>query len=431
MSHAAILQLLQDQLFPALGCTEPAALAYAGALVRGEASGKINSIQLYVDKNFYKNCLRVTIPKTSLKGLDYAIALGIVGGNPEYRLEALQDIDTNHIREAQRLVSSGLIEVNIREGEGLYIEVSLQTEMGQARCRIEGHHSQITLLERNARQILVREKGRYEVSSLKPELSLDLILDFVRQVSVESLDFLEQGRQMNLNAAFMGLSTPAENYFGAAMFNWNEGGLAYEQVAGYAKALVAAACDARMSGKAQSVMAVAGSGNQGITATVPVAALSKALNISRESTLKAIALSYLTTYHIKSKIGLLSSVCGCAIAAGAGVSAAVVFLFGGTDQKIHFAVNNLIGGLAGMICDGAKGGCAFKISIATGAAFDAAALALKNICIQPEDGIVASDVEQTIDNLAFITNEGMNNLDNTLVKMMRVQVQSKEKPTGD
>lgn len=412
-------RILKDQTFPALGCTEPAALAYAGALARERIEGEIKSVKVMVDKNFYKNCLRVTIPKTHLKGIEYAVALGILSGNPAYRLEVLRDINEDDIKEAAVLAGSGVITVNIGPVNHLFIEVSIETSVGSARCRIEKEHTCVTLIEQDGQAVFSGGSGFGETGDSIKMLSIENILQFIHQVPVEEIEFLSVGWEMNLKIALEGIKNRQAYFFGGALKDVYGTGDSLINIAGYAKALTAAACDARMGGLNHSVMAVAGSGNLGIASIVPVVAVSKASRVSREKTLRAIALSQLITIYIKTKIGVLTPACGCAVAGGVGAGAALTYILGGNDGEIRLAMNTTIGGLAGMICDGAKGGCAMKLAITVSTAFDAAVLARQGITIQDSDGIVAADVEKSIANLSFITVEGMRCLDDSLIQVMK------------
>jgi len=418
MKQNWMLSLLKQKLSPALGCTEPAALAYAGALAGKYVQGRILQVQVRVDKNLYKNCLRVTIPGTGLKGLDYAVALGITGGKPEYKLEALCDLSDAAISNAEEMVSNGMVKLKIQAETGLYISVLVESENDSVHCIIEGSHSEVTLLEHNGQKLKLPDLDQETVVDYNKGFSIDEIVEFSRSIPAEALDFLAEARKLNHDLALIGLGDQDKNFVGPALNSWTKDDLGFDHLSGYARSLAAAGCDARMSGRRKTVMALAGSGNQGITAIVPVYAVVEALGLDREVGLRALALSCLVTLYIKSKLGLLTPVCGCAIAAGAGVSAAITYIYGGDDSQVKAAVTNLVGGLAGMICDGAKGSCAFKIAIAVGAAFDSAKLALNNKRILPGDGIVGSTIEGTVDNLVIITREGMQDLDDTLVRVL-------------
>ncbi|MEL7567292.1 MAG: L-serine ammonia-lyase, iron-sulfur-dependent, subunit alpha [Dehalobacterium sp.] len=411
-------KILKDQTFPALGCTEPAALAYAGALARERAGGEIKSVKVLVDKNFFKNCLRVTIPKTNLKGLVYAVALGILSGNSAYKLEVLRDINDADIRNAVSLATSGIIAVSICPSDYFYIEVSIETVTGSAKCRIEKDHTRVTMIEQDGQTVFSGDSEIGEADDLINKLSVKSILQFIHQVQVEEIEFLAEGWKMNWDIAQEGIKNRQEYYFGSALKDAYSEGDSLINVVSYAKALTAAACDARMGGLNHSVMAVAGSGNLGIASIVPVVAVSKVNNISREKTLKAIALSQLITIYIKSKIGVLTPSCGCAVAGGVGAGAALSYLMGGNDNEICLTIKTIIGGLAGMICDGAKGGCAMKLAITVGTAFDAVILAKKGITIQDADGIIVDDVEKSINNLSYVTVEGMRCMDDSLIQIM-------------
>jgi L-cysteine desulfidase len=295
------------------------------------------------------------------------------------------------------------------------------------RCLIEGNHTNLALLEHNGQTIYKSDSSTNNKGNSNNSLDFATILKFVYAVEQKELQFLEDSWKMNLQIARAGLKNPHKNFCGVALQKQYadkqaKGQLGNLHILNHIKALTAAACDARMNGLDYPVAAVAGSGNQGITAIVPIAALAEINNIDPKKVLRAIALSALITVYVKSKIGVLTPVCGCAIAAGAGSAAAMAYLLGGSAAEIEAAVINVSGGLAGMVCDGAKGGCAFKLAVAAAAAYDAAMLALEEVVIQPLDGLVGSNAEETITNVAYFVNEGMKCADEALVYIMEEQL---------
>ncbi len=422
LNEEAVLNILKSNIQPALGCTEPVALAYAGALAREKTSGEIKSITVLVDNNFYKNCLRVTIPRTTLKGLDYAVALGVIAGKPQYQLEVLKDINEDDIGKAIKMVNASLIEIKIREQFGLYIDVCIKTDSDHGRCLITGNHTNVVCLEHNGNAILCNPcgAGNYKGSALDG-LDLAAIIKFIHEIDPKEIEFLSDSWEMNMQIARAGLKEVGVNFFGAALqeiYGDTKAKTSNLHLFNRIKILTSAACDVRMNGLDFPVAAIAGSGNQGITAIVPIGTFAEINKISEENVLRAIALSTLITIYIKSKIGILTPVCGCAIAAGAGASAALAYLQGGSDLDLQAAVINVIGALAGMICDGAKGGCALKLSVAASTAYDAAMLAIRGVVIQPKDGIVGPGAEHTIGNASFLVNKGMQCADKALVQII-------------
>ncbi len=420
MHDDTIIDILQSKVFPTLGCTDPVVVAYGASLARDAIKGRITKVSITVDKNIYKNAHRVTIPKTNLQGLTYACALGLLGGKPQYQMQVLQDIDEQDIARAIDLVESKVITTNVRKQPGLFVEITLLTDEGCSRCRIEGSYTNITLLEADNQTILTAKKSD-RIEKDHPdlcELTIDRIFKFVDQCPLEKLAFIEDGCKMNLNIAEAGLLKYNGRYFGQGIKKIAGEYTCEDNPIMCAKILTAAAADMRMDGADLPVMATAGSGNQGITGLVPIVAVAKLNNSSRESTIRAASLSHLITIYIKERIGILSQVCGCSVAAGAGASAGIAYLLGGDQATAEGAVTTTVGGLAGIICDGAKSSCAFKLSISAGIAVEAALLALEGVGITARDGIVAGTLEQTIENLAFISREGMSDVDDSILRLM-------------
>ncbi len=415
-----IIDILHSRIFPTLGCTDPVVVAYGASLTRSAVNGKVKSVIVTVDRNIYKNALRVVIPKTKLQGIAYACALGLIGGKHQYQLQVLKEINDRDIAEAAALVEKQLITINIRKQPGLFVEISLDTDSGSSRCRIEGSYTNITLLEANNEPIRQNKEFNH-IKKNYPDLAhltTDRIFTFIRDCPLGKLNFLEEGCRMNLEIAEEGLRKSEGAYFGQGIMKIAGDCSGEVDAIIYAKMLTAAAADMRMDGIDMPVMATAGSGNQGITGLVPVAAIAKLKRLNREKTIRAAALSHLITIYIKERIGIVSQVCGCSVAAGAGASAGVAYLLGGGQKAIENAVTNTVGGLAGMICDGAKRGCALKLSISAGTAVEGALLALQEIVIPARDGIVADNLEQTIENLAYIFRVGMEDLDDSILKLM-------------
>jgi len=425
MDYSTITNLLKQISLPAMGCTEPAALAYAVATARSLLSSEAKSIKVVVDKKFHKNCRKVMIAKTALKGLDYAIAFGYLAGKPEYELEIFRDLQDENIKTAEELVARGLIKVEVSNAAELHIDVTVVTETEKARCLIEKSHSNVTVLELNNQPISglrKNETAEYSSNGAFKMLSLSLIIDYINNVGIDQLEHLEAGCKMNFDAASAGLEQPDCDYFSLAMSRQHRveaSELSDSDLVNYAKLLTTAACDVRLSGKPCSIMSLVGSGNLGITSMVPILAAGKMLQTERELILRAIALSQLVTYYIKQKIGVLSSVCGCAVAGGVGAAAGLVYLRGGNEAMIYEAINNMLGIVAGMICDGAKKSCAMKVSIATSAAFESAILALKGISIDPGDGFIEADIEQTLENFKVLSVEGMKEIEDILLNIFR------------
>ena len=419
MSNESIVEILKSRIVPTVGCTDTVAIAYGAALIKHAVRGIVKKATVTVDKNIYKNAFRVVIPGTKLQGLDYACALGLAGGKHHLLLQVLRDIGDEDIEQATSLVKDGKISVCISNQPGLYIEVYISTGGGEGRCRIEKSYTNVTRLEVNNKVIWQNEDGEGENAGelFFADLGMDRLLEFVKECPLEDLAFIDEGCSMNFKIAEKGLETLGTAKLCQANARSVDAGAIDSSVVAHVKMLTASAAYMRMDGSSLPVMATAGSGNQGIAASVPVTAIAKLWGNSKDSAIRAATLSHLVTICIKERIGIVSQVCG-GIAAGAGASAGIAFLLGGDKKTIIDSITNTIGGLAGMICDGAKRGCALKLSISAGAAVEAALLAFSGIVIPPHDGIVGSSLDETIENLASVSLAGMSHVDDVLMGIM-------------
>ena len=422
MSNESIVEILKSRIVPTMGCTDTVAIAYGASLVRNSLRGNVEKATVTVDKNIYKNAFRVVIPKTKLQGLDYACALGLAGGKPHLALQVLRDIEPADIEQAIALVKSGKISVNVRSQPGLFIEVRINTDCGEGCCRIEKSYTNVTWLEANDMVVIRQNKDDSEGDAGLPslaDLNIDRVFEFVKECPLDELAFIDEGCSMNIRIAEEGLKTLGFAKLCQAGEKQVVAGAVDSGTVAYVKALTGAAAYLRMEGSSLPVMATAGSGNQGIVASVPVAAIARLWGKSKESAIRAVALSHLVTIYIKERLGIVSQVCGGGVAAGAGASAGIAFLLGGDKETIMDSITNTIGGLAGMICDGAKRGCALKLSISAGAAVEAAVLASSGVVIPARDGIVGDSLDETIGNLAEVSLVGMSPVDDVLVEIMR------------
>lgn len=422
MNDDAVVKLLQYSMVPTLGCTDPAVVAYCASLARSVTEGELKKANVTVDKNIFKNALNVTIPGTRFQGLDYACALGLAGGKHQLALQVLRDIGEEDIAGAAALVKKGQIEIQIRMQSGLFVEVCVETGEGYGRCRIEKTYTNVTQLEGSSRakQAVGNEENAEKEDFYNQhvaDLTIERILEFVAESPLEKLKFIEEGCKLNLAIAEAGLKVFGNNCFG----QMNKESVADDNnssMIASAKMLTSSAVLMRMDGFALPVMAIAGSGNQGIAALVPIMAVAEAIGAGKDMIIRAAALSSLITIYIKERTGITSPICGGSIAGGAGASAGIAYLIGGDKVVITNAVTNAIGGLAGMICDGAKSGCAFKLSISAGTAVEAAIMSMSGAVIPSNNGIVGADLNQTIENLAQVTNAGMESVDDIMIEIM-------------
>ena len=438
MTHreAEIIELIKKEVKPALGCTEPIAVALAAAKAAEiltdrcpccgtawrESSGF--NVAVEVSGNILKNGMGVGIPGTGMVGLHIAAALGAVCGKSEYGLEVLHDLCGSSVERAKELVNSGLVKVMHTEtGHKLYVKVTISAGEGHsASAVIEDDHDNIvetcfdgTVLQ--CSQAQQQDNTADHRGTLDYKLTLKEIYDFASAVDFKDISFILESRDLNLKLAKEGLSGDYGLKVGKTISSDS-----YREVFGndfmsYAMALTAAASDAHMAGCTLPAMSNSGSGNQGITVTMPVIAYVLKYNVPEEQLARALVLSHLTAIHIKGYLGKLSALCGCVIAS-TGASCGITYLRGGSYQHVCAAVKNMIGNITGMVCDGAKVGCAMKVASGVSSAIQSAVLAMDGTCISEHDGIIEKDIEKTIRNLGQIGSVGMQGADSMILDIM-------------
>jgi L-cysteine desulfidase len=421
MGKDKILSILQKELVVALGCTEPVAIALAAATAKSYAKGQIEKICLYASGNIIKNAKSVGIPGMSAKGLDFAAALGATAGDPSKQLEVLVGLTAEDERMAIELIEAGKVSAGQADTpKRLYIEVILQTTQQTSRVVISDNHSNITLIEVDGKTVYLGgcENIGFQTEEEELEkLTIDEIYEWLLTADLHDLGLVKKSIELNRNIGIEGLSGEYGLNVGKTIKENVKKGFLSDDLATAAMSLAAAGSDARMAGSTLPVMANTGSGNQGIAVTLPVVAVAEKLKVSEEKMVRAVALSHLITIHIKSRFGRLSALCGVT-AAGMGASAAMVFLLDGSLQQIKAAIQNTIGNVSGMICDGAKAGCAMKVSTCSNVAVQSALLALNHQEIKSTDGFIHDDVEKSIESFCKLGNEGTRQTDELILQLM-------------
>jgi L-cysteine desulfidase len=416
-NNELLVSILKDQVVPALGCTEPTAVAYAAAKAKELLEEEVETLDILVDRNVLKNGKEVGIPGTNEKGIVVAAALALVVGKSEYKLEVLKEVTNESLEEALKLMGKNMINLDLKKDvTGLYIEVIAKGKNNTSRVVIKKTHLNVVLLEQNGQCISAQdEKEEAAKPSLRDRIKEFTIADlkeFVDTIEFEKIKFINEGIVMNRRIA----DDDLKYNLGIGLGNMLKSDK--EDLEQNAKAITSAASEARMAGHPLPVMSSAGSGNHGLVAILPIAIIGEGMNIDNEKIIRAVTLSHLVTVYIKSYTGSLSPVCGCGVAAGVGASAGLSYLLGGTLEQIGGAIKNMIAGISGMICDGAKIGCSYKLAISVNAAVDAAKMANKNVFIPSRDGILDDSVEKTIQNLGRVSNEGMANTDDIILDVM-------------
>ena len=431
--ESEIIELIKKEVKPALGCTEPiaVALAVAKAMEIMEEHGKQTSdwrysdtysIKVNVSGNILKNGMGVGIPGTGMVGLYIASALGAVCGKSSYGLEVLHDLNEKSIGQAKKMVEEQRVAVGIADTAlKLYVKAIITDNAGNsAYALIENDHDNIvetcygeTILT-SARKA---ETSTEQKTTLDYKLTVKEIFEFASTVAYEDIEFILESRTLNLALAEEGLRGDYGLRVGQAIIASANKEVFGGDFLSYAMALTAAASDARMAGCTLAAMSNSGSGNQGITVTMPVIAYSLRYNTSEEELARALVLSHLVAIHIKGYLGKLSALCGCVIAS-TGSSCGLVYLRGGDYDQVCSAIKNMIGNITGMVCDGAKVGCAMKVASGVSCSLQSAVLAREGMCISEHDGIIEKDIEKTIQNLGKIGSVGMQNTDEMILNIM-------------
>ena len=416
----AIVALIKREVVPAIGCTEPVAVSLCVARATELLGRKPEKIEVLLSANILKNAMGVGIPGTGMIGLPIAIALGAIVGRSEYGLEVLKDADEKAVADGRAYIDEKRISIDVKEGieEKLYIEVKASAADHSAKAIIAGGHTTFVYLEQDGQVTLDnRAVGGQAEQSEDVALSLRKVYDFAMTAPLEEIEFILESKRLNKAAAESAFGADFGHSLGKTLRGSRElqvlGDSSFTRILSY----TASACDARMGGAMVPVMSNSGSGNQGITATLPVVVYGEECGASNEQMIRALTLSHLTVIYIKQSLGRLSALCGCVVAA-AGSSCGITYLMGGGYDEVAMAVKNMIANLTGMICDGAKPSCALKLASGVSTAVLSAMMAMEHRCVSKLEGIIDEDVDRSIQNLTTIGREGMNNTDTLILDIM-------------
>ena len=418
-----LLELIKNQITPAMGCTEPVAVALATAYATKAAGGTVKSIKVKTDPNIYKNGMGVYVPNTGKIGLEVAAAIGAVGGNSEVGLEVLKDISKEHLVLMDQLIDSGNVEVTVFGEPGLlHIIAEVETDKGTGLAEIIKTHENLVRLEANGKVLVKKDCdcGSHNKKStcILNEHCIEEIVNVIETFEEKELSFLLEGALMNYKMAQKGLESTCGLSVGANMKELIDSGKLANDLANITSLYTAAASDARMKGLSLPVMTTNGSGNQGITATVPVYVAAKELGVDGIKLLRALAISQALTIKVKTSIGLLSALCSCTIAAPIGSASGIIYLMGGGAFEIQQLISSLTADIIGAICDGAKPGCALKVASGVSTAVRHALMIMNGLCVPCSNGIVGRTAEECIENIGAISNPGMINTDKTILDIM-------------
>lgn len=424
MDRALICRILNHEMMLATGCTEPAAIALTAAYARQRLTGDPTHVAVTASVNIIKNAMAAGIPGTDYTGMNYAAALGAVCGKVDRQLQVVDDATEADVAKAAELVQSGAVTMARSDAEDkLYVEVELTNAGHQSRAILRGSHTNLVFLEADHKEVPVVPEDK-KAADITPELiaetlNIKTIYDFVETLDRATDDVHMIGKAIAVNSEISEVGA-AGNYglnIGRNIRKNQEMGLMGKDVVTEAVAVTSSAADARMAGANKPVVTNSGSGNQGITATMPIVAAAKILGSGEDRMFKAVTLSNLTAIHIHSRFGLLSGLCGATIAA-TGAACGLVYLMGGTAEQVGFAVNNMLGDVTGMLCDGAKADCALKISTCVFTAFHCAGMALRGETVKATDGIVETDPEKTIRNFVRLGNDGSAKMDDLVLDIL-------------
>jgi len=416
----SIIALIQREVVPAVGCTEPIAVALCTARATETLGQRPEKITVMLSANILKNAMGVGIPGTGMIGLPIAIALGAIVGRSEYELEVIKDVTPETLEEGKAYVEEKRIDIRLKADitEKLYIDVVCEAAGSKAEAVISGSHTNFVYISRDGETLLdVKNTGCEDGDNGDPELCMRTVYDFATTTPVDEIAFILKTRQYNLKAAEESVKGNFGHCLGKTIDRPLSHGIFGNSIFSHILSKTASACDARMGGAMIPVMSNSGSGNQGICATNPVAVYAMENENTEEELIRALTLSHLTAIYIKQSLGKLSAVCGCVVAS-IGSSCGITYLMGGDYNRVCNSVKNMIANLTGMICDGAKPSCSLKIASGVSTALLSSLLAIEGRCVTAVEGIIDDDVDRSIRNLTRIGSETMNQTDEMVLDIM-------------
>ena len=410
------IQILKEELKKAMGCTEPIAIAYAASIAKRLLKSNPNKIDIFVSGNIIKNVKSVVVPNTNgMRGIKSAAAIGIIAGNPDKELECIANVSKEDIIECNKLLSDAKFFVKLSDSDYIFdIDLILYNDTDSVQVRIVDFHTNVVLVKRNEEILYSKEISGEKHTDLvdRKILTVEEIYDFVQNIDINKIkDILDEQIKCNMAIASEGLKNPYGANIGKTILSFDNSKEAR------AKAYAAAGSDARMNGCNMPVVINSGSGNQGMTASLPVIIYAEELNVGYEKMIRALALSNLLTIHVKTDIGRLSAYCG-AIAAGCAAGSAISYLYGGDLKTICHTLVNSLAIASGIICDGAKASCAAKIALSVDAGILGYHMYLNGNQFKDGDGIVKKGVENTIHSVGILASEGMIETDKEILKIM-------------
>ena len=416
-----IISLVNKEVVPAIGCTEPMAVALCTAKAATTLGRRPERIEVFLSPNMLKNAMGVGIPGTGMIGLPIAVSLGALIGKPEYELEVLKDLTPATLEQGKRYINDADIDIKLKQGnvDKLYIEVVCRADNDMAMAIISGSHTHFVYVERNGEVVLDSRGGHGGGDEEEDDIQLNfrLVYDFATTAPLDEISFILKTKEYNMKAAEESIKGNYGHCLGKTMDRPLSHGIFGKNIFSHILSRTASACDARMGGAMIPVMSNSGSGNQGICATNPVVVYAMENENTEEELIRALMLSHLTAIYIKQSLGKLSALCGCVVAS-TGSSCGITYLMGGDYTRICNSVKNMVANLTGMICDGAKPSCALKISSGVSTALLSALLSMEGKCVTSAEGIVDDDVDKCIHNLTSIGADAMRATDDMVLDIM-------------
>ena len=416
-----IISLVNKEVVPAIGCTEPMAVALCTAKAATTLGRRPERIEVFLSPNMLKNAMGVGIPGTGMIGLPIAVSLGALIGKPEYELEVLKDLTPATLEQGKRYINDADIDIKLKQGnvDKLYIEVVCRVGSDMAMAIISGSHTHFVYVERNGEVVLDNRGGHGGGDEEEDDIQLNfrLVYDFATTAPLDEISFILKTKEYNMKAAEESIKGNYGHCLGKTMDRPLSHGIFGKNIFSHILSRTASACDARMGGAMIPVMSNSGSGNQGICATNPVVVYAMENENTEEELIRALMLSHLTAIYIKQSLGKLSALCGCVVAS-TGSSCGITYLMGGDYTRICNSVKNMVANLTGMICDGAKPSCALKISSGVSTALLSALLSMEGKCVTSAEGIVDDDVDKCIHNLTSIGADAMRATDDMVLDIM-------------
>lgn len=421
-----LTKLIFDDMKPALGVTEPGAIAFAASKARSYTKGEIEEVSVEMNSGMYKNAFTCGIPNSDEVGNIFSAALGVVAGNPEKGLESLADVTEKDNETAEKLVEEGKVKVKLSGiSSDIFIEATVKTKSDICVVTIKNSHTNIVRITLNGKVIFEKEEkdkeNEIEETPLIHKYTLKDLVSYVKNVDIKEIEFIQKAFDVNMELFNEGLKSRKSTFI-HQLFKMNGEKIFSDNVLSTAQLLCNGAIEARVIGLDKPAMSITGSGAHGIIAVMPLLAEQKVKNLSEEILLRAAALSYLVCMYIKEYSGRLSAFCGCGIAAGTGMACGLVFMRNGSVEEMGHTINNMASSITGMICDGGNQGCTMKGVAATDAAFRSAEFAMNGVYIYNVHGINGNTPEETMRNMGLIASPGMTGTEKTIVEIFENKI---------